>query len=420
MREAQELNRHRHALEALVESRTGELAVAKLAAEAASIAKSAFLANMSHEIRTPLGAITGMTYLMRRTALTAQQADWLTKLDVASAHLMELIDAVLDLSKIEAGKLVLDEFDVNVGSIAARVVSMLSDRASAKALNLRIEIDPLPPGLVGDAARLQQALLNYAVNAVKFTDAGRVTLRARCLEETTDAALIRFEVQDTGCGIEPADLARLYSAFEQADNSMTRPHGGTGLGLAIVRQLARLMGGEAGADSTPGSGSTFWFTARLRKAPARDASALRRRGSSEAALARDHAGARLLLVDDDPVNQEVAMAMLHSVITHVDVADDGHAAVELAKQHRYDLILMDMQMPGIGGLEATRQIRLLPAHAATVIVALTANVFAQERAACFAAGMDDFLGKPFTAVAFFDTLLKGLSRHRWDALPVGL
>ncbi len=183
-RDAAELDRHRHALEALVDSRTAELAAAKFAAEAANIAKSAFLANMSHEIRTPLGAITGMAYLLRRTDPTAQQSDWLTKLDVASSHLLELINAVLDLSKIEAGKLVLDASDLDVGSVATRVVSMLSERASDKSLNLSVDVHPLPHRLVGDAARLQQALLNYAVNAVKFTAAGSVTLRARCFDET--------------------------------------------------------------------------------------------------------------------------------------------------------------------------------------------------------------------------------------------
>lgn len=411
-RDAMELDRHRHALEALVESRTRELAAAKLAAEAANIAKSAFLANMSHEIRTPLGAITGLVYLIRRTELTPQQADWLTKLDVAGAHLLELINAALDLSKIEAGKLVLDAVDVHVGSIAARVVSILTERASGKKLNLGIEIHPMPAGLVGDPARLQQALLNYVVNAIKFTATGSVTLRALCVEEAAESALIRFEVQDTGCGIAAEVLPRLFSAFEQGDNSTTRQYGGTGLGLVIVRQLARLMDGEAGAVSALGAGSTFWFTARLRKHVRSDAPCTRERGSAEAALAVEHAGARLLLVDDDPVNREVALAMLRLVIDHVDVAEDGRVAIELAGEHAYELILMDMQMPGVGGLEATRQIRLLPGGTSTVIVALTANAFAEDKAACFAAGMDDFLAKPFVAEALFEVLLKGLSRRR--------
>jgi len=410
-RDAQELERHRHELEALIDNRTRELAAAKLAAEAANIAKSSFLANMSHEIRTPLGAITGLAYLIRRTHLTAQQADWLTKLDVAGAHLLELINAVLDLSKIEAGKLSLDMADVNMASIAARVVSMLSERAAAKQLRLNIDMQALPAGLEGDPVRLQQALLNYAVNAVKFTTQGSVTLRALCTEETAETALIRIEVQDTGNGIPPDVLSRLFSAFEQADNSTTRQHGGTGLGLAIVKQLAQLMGGDAGAESIIGTGSTFWFTARLRKVAGGQMRRPRETGPAEAALARDHAQARLLLVDDDAVNREVALAMLQTVIANVDVAEDGQAAIRLAGTRHYDLILMDMQMPGISGLEATRQIRRLPGGTRTVIVALTANVFAEDKAACFAAGMDDYLAKPFTAELFFETLLKGLVEH---------
>ncbi len=411
-RDALELERHRHELEALIDIRTRELGVAKLAAEAANIAKSEFLANMSHEIRTPLGAITGLAYLMRRTSLTAQQTDWLTKLDVAGAHLLELINAVLDLSKIEAGKLTLEVTEVDLRRIAARVVSMLSERAAVKQLSLTVDLQPLPRGLVGDPGRLQQALLNYAVNAVKFTTAGGVTLRALCAEETAETALIRIEVQDTGEGIAPEVLPRLFSAFEQADNSATRQHGGTGLGLMIVKQLARLMDGQAGVESTVGVGSIFWFTARLHKAVHGQVRRPRERGSAEAALARDHAQTRLLLVDDDAVNREVALAMLQTVIANVDVAADGQAAIDLAAAQSYDLILMDMQMPGISGIEATRRIRQLPGCARTVIVALTANVFAEDRAACFAAGMNDFLAKPFAAEAFFETLLKALSARQ--------
>lgn len=410
-RNAVELDRHRHALEALVDTRTQELAEAKLAAEAANIAKSAFLANMSHEIRTPLAAILGLTYLIRRTRVTAQQAAWLTELDVAGAHLLELINAILDLSKIDAGKLVLEFTQVNAGAIAGSVVSILSERALAKHLKLVVETHPLPQGLVGDASRLQQALLNYAGNAVKFTTAGSITLRTLCVEETAESALIRFEVQDTGAGIAPEALARLFLPFEQVDSSITRQHGGTGLGLAIVRQLARLMGGEAGALSAVGSGSTFWFTARLRKETCLDAAHIVKAASPEAALLQDHADASVLLVDDDPVNREITMTILHTVFHNVDAAQDGSEAVRLAGQNAYELILMDMQMPGVSGLEATRLIRTLPGGEDSVIVALTANAFVEDKAACFAAGMDDFLSKPVKVEALFETLLRGLLRH---------
>lgn len=367
---------------------------------------------MSHEIRTPLGAITGLTYLIKRTQVTPQLADWVTKLEQAGAHLLELIDAILDLSKIEAGKLALESTNVNAGGIAASVVSILSERASAKHLKLLVERQPLPKGLVGDPARLQQALLNYAGNAVKFTEVGSVTLRVLCMEDAADTALIRFEVQDTGIGISPDAMPRLFTAFEQADASTARQRGGTGLGLAIVRQLARLMGGETGVQSTLGVGSTFWFTARLRKDDHPDAVRIRRPGSAEATLLRDHSNARVLVVDDEPVNREVAMTILHTVFGQVDVATDGNEAVLMAGHNTYQLILMDMQMPGMGGLEATRQIRLLPGGTGCAIVALTANAFAEDKEACFAAGMDDFLSKPVRVDALLETVLRGLSRCR--------
>jgi two-component system, sensor histidine kinase and response regulator len=408
-RDALELERHRHALQELVDSRTQELAVALQSAEAANIAKSAFLANMSHEIRTPLGAITGLTYLIKRTQVTPQQADWLRKLDVASAHLLELINSILDLSRIEAGRLALVAAPISVGDITARVVAILSERASAQRLQLSVETYPLPQRLVGDAGRLQQALLNYAGNAVKFTPDGSVTLRTLCVEETADTALIRFEVQDTGPGIAPQALARLFVPFEQVDNSTTRPHGGTGLGLAIVRQLAHLMGGEAGATSTVDVGSTFWFTARLGKMDRSDVPQALPARSAAAALLRDHAGARVLVVDDEPLNREVSRALLGTVFDRVDVAQDGDQAVRMAGQNPYDVILMDVRMAGVDGLDATRQIRRLSGSEGTFIVALTANAFAEDRSACLAAGMDEFLARPVNVDALFETVLRGLS-----------
>ena len=233
---------------------------------------------------------------MRRSQLTPQQSGWLAKLELSGHHLLELINAVLDLSKIEAGKLALDESSVNPGTIAANVMSMMFEQAAAKHLHLSVESRALPRGLIGDAARLQQALLNYASNAVKFTDAGSVILRVLCVEDRPDSALVRFEVQDTGIGIAAETWPRLFAAFEQADSSTTRRHGGTGLGLAIVKQLARMMGGEVGLVSTPGVGSTFWFTARLHK-EARPAEAAGVPMSlAEATLTAAFPDARILLV----------------------------------------------------------------------------------------------------------------------------
>ncbi len=381
-------------------------------AEAANAAKSAFLANMSHEIRTPLGAITGMAYLIRRSQVTPQQAGWLTQLELAAQHLLELINAVLDLSKIESGRLALDEVAVSVPRITANVMSMLQGAAAARQLALKVDTQPLPRGLVGDAARLQQALLNYVGNAIKFTPAGAVTVRTECVEETAAGALLRFEVQDTGIGIAPEVLPRLFTAFEQADSSTSRQYGGTGLGLAIVRQLARLMGGDAGASSRPGQGSTFWFTARLRKGERVPAPVPFASSAAHLRLLQEFAGARLLVVDDDAVNREVTLALMGSALPQVEAVSDGLQAVQRATLQPYDLILMDLQMPGIDGLETSRRIRGLPGGAATAIVALTANAFDEDRRRCLEAGMDDFLTKPVLPELLFETVLRWLLRAR--------
>ena len=406
-----ELEQYRLHLEDLVGERTEQLAEAKRAAEAANVAKSAFLANMSHEIRTPLNAITGMAHLIRRAGLSPDQAERLGTLEAAGVHLLEIINGVLDLSKIEAGKLVLEETPLKVESLIANIVSMLHGRAQAKNLQLLTEVGLLPHGLLGDPTRLQQALLNYATNAIKFTATGSVTIRAFCEREDALNAWLRFEVIDTGIGIPAATLPKLFSAFEQADNSTTRKYGGTGLGLAITHKFAHLMGGEAGVTSTPGKGSTFWFTAHLRKgevdAATEEAAALE---VIEEIIRNNHGGKRLLLAEDEPINREITVMMLDEIDLVVDLAEDGLQAVEMASRNRYELILMDMQMPGMDGLDATRQIRKLPTGGNIPILAMTANAFAEDKARCFDAGMDDFITKPVQPEALFSTLLKWLSR----------
>ena len=412
-RAERELALHRQGLEALVAQRTHELLSAKAEAESANVAKSAFLANMSHEIRTPLNAITGMAYLLARDGVTPQQADRLAKIESAGQHLLAIINAVLDLSKIEAGRFELEHSGLSVAAIVADTAAMLHDRAQAKGLRLVSDVGAVPSGLMGDATRLRQALLNYATNAVKFTDAGTVTLRVRAQDEDADSVLVRFEVQDTGIGMAAGQIALLFSAFEQADNSTTRRYGGTGLGLAITLRLARLMGGDAGVSSHPGEGSLFWFSARLAKG---DAETLVPQpfqpGSAEAALLRDHTGRRVLLAEDEPVNREITRALLEAVGLVVDLATDGAEAVSRVAQQAYDLVLMDMQMPRMDGLQATRELRQLPLGRTLPVIAITANAFAEDRVRCLAAGMNDFIAKPADPLALFETLLRWLSAPR--------
>ncbi|MGB0129510.1 MAG: PAS domain S-box protein, partial [Rhodocyclaceae bacterium] len=261
-----EIEQHRLHLQELVEERTADLVVAKEAAEAANVAKSAFLANMSHEIRTPLNAVIGMVHILRGGAVTPTQLDKLNKIESAGKHLLEIINAVLDLSKIEAGKFSLAEESIDIDELIDTVGSMVNIKAAAKQLALVVEKDPLPCRFWGDRTRLEQALLNYLTNAIKFTEAGQIALRIRLTEEHAAEALLRFEVSDTGPGISADALPRLFAAFEQADNSITRKYGGTGLGLAINRKIAQLMGGDTGVSTELGKGSTFWLTVRLRKA----------------------------------------------------------------------------------------------------------------------------------------------------------
>jgi signal transduction histidine kinase len=408
------LRAHQQDLEAQVAARTAELAGAKDLAESASRAKSAFLANMSHELRTPLNGIMGMVALMQRHATTPKLAHQLSVVDQASRHLLDVISDILDLSKIEAGKFDLDPYPFDLAEVFGEVIELLSERASAKQIALRTDIQMDRTAFFGDATRLRQAILNYAGNAIKFTERGAIVLRASLVEEKAGSALVRIEVEDSGVGIEAADARRIFAEFEQADNSATRRHGGTGLGLAITRRIARLMGGSVGVVSEPGKGSTFWMTVRLDIATA---GALESSAPEARQAPVGRGGARcaksILLVEDDPVNREVVQVLLEEAGLTVAVAENGRVAIDMAASRRYDLILMDMQMPVMDGLAAARHLRGRSESATIPIIALTANAFEEDRLRCLDAGMNDYLSKPVDPEVLYAMLA------RWLDLPRG-
>lgn len=386
-----------------------ELMEAKLAAEEALKYKSEFLANMSHEIRTPINGIIGMSEFLANTPLEEKQEEYLRIIRSSANSLLNLINDILDFSKFEAGKIELEKLHFNLYEHVEDTVKSMLFKVHEKNLRFEQAISPEVPKYVeGDPTRLRQILLNLISNAIKFTDQGSITAHVSIVEKSSETALVKFQIIDTGIGIDEEGVRRLFKSFSQVDASTTRQYGGTGLGLVISKSLTELMGGKIGVESQPGHGSTFWFTARLKLSKAeRVAKPVQKEDNGQNVTTGT---LRILLAEDNLVNQKVASIHLEKLGHKVDVAGNGLMAVEAYKNSNYDMIFMDIQMPEADGLEATGMIRNYEKEKnikkPVPIIAMTANAMKGDKEKCIEAGMDDYISKPFTAKALQNILTK--------------
>ncbi len=400
-------------LEQKVSERTEALVEATRAASAANKAKSDFVSNMSHEMRTPMNSILGLTYLAQRAAPNPKVSEYLERINESGQHLLGLISDVLDFSKIEAGKLELENTSFSVLAVVDEVMRQLSDMATLKGLLLRCELDPLlERPLHGDVLRVRQILLNFMSNAIKFSRQGQVVLSARVVQSEAGVSEVRFDVSDDGIGMTPEQSSQLFMPFQQADASITRRYGGTGLGLAICRKLADLMGGQVGVKSELGAGSSFWFSMPLlwgQDMPAVHELTEQWQGSLS--------GSTVLVVDDNHLNQRVALELLEAVGAQVVIAGDGLAALNVLSQREVDCVLMDVQMPVMDGMEATRRIRDDSKFGNLPVIAMTANARGEDEQQCRDAGMNDFIAKPVVPQQLYSKLSHWLGRGKPEPGP---
>ncbi len=382
----------------LLEISNKELKIAKEAAEKKDLLKSLFLATMSHEIRTPMNGIIGVAELLKQTNLTEDQLNLVNIMSISGNNLLLIINDILDISKIEAGQIKLENIPVDIKSIADEIVSLLMVKARDQGNELMLDIsDDVPKNVLGDPMRLKQILLNLSNNAVKFTNNGKVSIKIECLQDLGDRHKIGFKVMDTGIGINEEDQGKLFKLFSQVNQTTQREYGGTGLGLAISKNLVEMMGGEIGVESIPEKGSTFWFNIPFEKKDGEEDPRLKKE-TENVSVKKNNTPLKVLIVEDNLINQKVATGILKQLGHKVEVAENGKVGVDKYKTSDYDVVLMDIQMPVMDGFTATKEIREFEhdeKKSSGYIIALTANALKEDKEKCYEVGMNDFLAKPF-------------------------